>query len=135
VYGQGGAVDPYQTQRGQLETVGIRVQSSEPTRTEYHTWYFLATLDSADRWQQVVRVDVNASSGTRISLPDNARKSDVIRIRDKRAGSAAPGSAGRFDNKSGSIGSSVPASSRSYPPLATGSCCELRSRKYTSSAR
>lgn len=48
----------------------VRVQSTEPTRTEYHTWYFLATVDSADRWQQVVRVDVNASSGAQVSLPD-----------------------------------------------------------------
>jgi len=48
----------------------VRVQAAEPTRTEYHTWYFLATLDSADRWQQVVRVSVNASSGAQASLPD-----------------------------------------------------------------
>ncbi len=48
----------------------VRVQTSEPTRTEYHTWYFLATLDSADRWQQVVRVSVNASSGAQASFPD-----------------------------------------------------------------
>lgn len=48
----------------------VRVQSSEPTRTEYHAWYFLATLDSADRWQQVVRVDVNAATGAEVQLPD-----------------------------------------------------------------
>lgn len=48
----------------------VRVQSAEPTRTEYHAWHFLATLDSADRWQQVVRVGVNAFSGARASLPD-----------------------------------------------------------------
>ena len=48
----------------------VRVQATEPTRTEYHTWYFLATLDSADRWQQVVRVDVNAASGAAVRLPD-----------------------------------------------------------------
>ncbi len=48
----------------------VRVQASEPARTEYHTWYFLATLDSADRWQQVVRVSVNASTGAQAQLPD-----------------------------------------------------------------
>lgn len=48
----------------------VRVQAAEPTRTEYHTWYLLATLDSADRWQQVVRVNVNASSGAQVPLPD-----------------------------------------------------------------
>lgn len=48
----------------------VRVQAAEPTRTEYHTWYFLATLDSADRWQQVVRVNVNASTGAEVPLLD-----------------------------------------------------------------
>ena len=48
----------------------VRVQSAAPTRTEYHIWYFLATLDSADRWQQVVRVSVNTSSGAQVSFPD-----------------------------------------------------------------
>jgi hypothetical protein len=48
----------------------VRVQAAEPTRAEYHTWYFLATLDSADRWQQVVRVSVNVSSGAQASLPE-----------------------------------------------------------------
>jgi hypothetical protein len=48
----------------------VRVQSAEPVRTEYHTWFFLATVDSADRWQQVMRVTVNASSGARVPLPD-----------------------------------------------------------------
>ena len=48
----------------------VRVRSAEPARTEYHTWFFLATLDSADRWQQVVRVTLNASSGARVPFPD-----------------------------------------------------------------
>lgn len=48
----------------------VRVLSAEPTRTEYHTWYFLGTLDSAERWQQVVRVSVNASSGAQAQIPD-----------------------------------------------------------------
>ncbi len=48
----------------------VRVKDAKPTRTEYHTWYFLVTLDSADRWQQVMRVSVNASSGAQVSFPD-----------------------------------------------------------------
>jgi hypothetical protein len=48
----------------------VRVQAAEPARTEYHTWFFLATLDSADRWQQVVRVTLNASSGARVRFTD-----------------------------------------------------------------
>ncbi len=48
----------------------VEVQSAEPTRTEYHTWYFLATLDSADRWQQVMRVCVNAATGAEVQTTD-----------------------------------------------------------------
>ncbi len=48
----------------------VRVQAAEPTRAEYHTWYFLATFDSADRWQQVVRVTVNATTHAEVQLPD-----------------------------------------------------------------
>lgn len=48
----------------------VRVQAAEPTRTEYHTWYFLATLDSADRWQQVVRVNVDATTDAEVPIPD-----------------------------------------------------------------
>lgn len=48
----------------------VRVQAAEATRLEYHLWYFLATLDSADRWQQVVRVNVNTLSRAAIRLPD-----------------------------------------------------------------
>lgn len=48
----------------------VRVRAAEPARTEYHTWYFLATLDSTDRWQQVVRVCVNASTGAEVQFPN-----------------------------------------------------------------
>jgi hypothetical protein len=48
----------------------VRVQSATPVQIEYHVWYFLATLDSADRWQQVVRVNVNASTQAEVGLPD-----------------------------------------------------------------
>ncbi len=56
----------------------VRVQSAEPTRAEYHTWYFLATLDSADRWQQVVRVDVNALTSAQIQLPDPMHAGAIV---------------------------------------------------------
>lgn len=48
----------------------VRVQTTAPTRTEYHTWYLLATLDSADRWQQVVRVSVNVATSAQVRLLD-----------------------------------------------------------------
>ncbi len=56
----------------------VRVQAAEPTRTEYHTWYFLATLDSSDRWQQIVRVSVNASTGGQVQLPDMIETGDAL---------------------------------------------------------
>lgn len=48
----------------------VRVQQVLPVRTEYHTWYFRAALDSADRWEQVVAVTVNANSGAAVAMPD-----------------------------------------------------------------
>jgi hypothetical protein len=56
----------------------VRVQATEPTRTEYHTWHFLATLDSADRWQQVVHVNLNASTGAEVQLPDLSETGAVL---------------------------------------------------------
>lgn len=56
----------------------VRVHSAEPTRTEYHTWYFLATLDSADRWQQVLRVSLNAATGAQAQLPDMVETGDSL---------------------------------------------------------
>jgi hypothetical protein len=56
----------------------VRVQAAEPTRTEYHTWYFLVTLDSADRWQQIVRVSVNAATGAEVQLPDLSATGAVL---------------------------------------------------------
>jgi len=56
----------------------VRVLGAEPSRAEYHNWYFLTTLDSADRWQQVVRVSLNASSGAHVSIPDTLDV-DVVR--------------------------------------------------------
>ena len=48
----------------------VRLCESAPERTEYHTWYFQATLDSADRWEEVIPVTVNARSGSEVATPD-----------------------------------------------------------------
>lgn len=56
----------------------VRVQAAEPTRAEYHTWHFLATLDSADRWQQMVRVTVNAATQAEVQLPEPSDTDVVI---------------------------------------------------------
>jgi hypothetical protein len=48
----------------------VRVRQAEPARTEYHAWYFRAALDSAERWEEVVRTTINAASAAPVSLPD-----------------------------------------------------------------
>jgi hypothetical protein len=48
----------------------VRIQETQQTRVEYHTWYFVGTLDSADRWQQIVPVTINAASGTQVAMRD-----------------------------------------------------------------
>ncbi len=50
----------------------VRVQAAEPARVEYHTWYFMTTLDSADRWQQITRATINAATGAEVHLPELA---------------------------------------------------------------
>lgn len=55
----------------------VRVLGAEPTRAEYHTWYFLATLDSADRWQQVMHISVNAATCAQVQLPDVLTAADL----------------------------------------------------------
>ena len=48
----------------------VRVQQTIPARVEYHTWHFHARLDSADRWEELIRVTVNAQSGAEVELGD-----------------------------------------------------------------
>ncbi|MBK9127184.1 MAG: hypothetical protein IPM13_05220 [Phycisphaerales bacterium] len=50
----------------------VRVQAAEPARVEYHAWYFMTTLDSADRWQQITRATINAATGAEVHLPELA---------------------------------------------------------------
>ena len=48
----------------------VRVIGTEPQRVEYHTWYFLGALESEDRWEELVRIAINAASGAEVDLPD-----------------------------------------------------------------
>ena len=48
----------------------VVVRDARPARVEYHTWYFLASITSEDRWEDVFPVTVNARSGAAVSLPD-----------------------------------------------------------------
>jgi len=48
----------------------VVVRQCEPLRVEYHTWYFRARLDSADRWEELVAVTVNALSGAAVAIGD-----------------------------------------------------------------
>ena len=48
----------------------VRVQQTLPVRVEYHTWLFAATLDSADRWEELGNVTINATSGAQVPWGD-----------------------------------------------------------------
>ena len=48
----------------------VRVLGTEPQRIEYHAWYFLAALQSEDRWEELVRTTINSASGAEVDLPD-----------------------------------------------------------------
>lgn len=70
----------------------VRVHEAAATRAEYHTWYFLATIDSADRWQQVVRVNVNAATGAQVDLPDVVEMGEGLGdVSEVRSGAADTG--------------------------------------------
>jgi hypothetical protein len=51
----------------------VRVQQTLPVQVEYHTWFFAAVLDSADRWEDLVKVTINASSGAEVPWGDPFR--------------------------------------------------------------
>lgn len=48
----------------------VRVVDSQPTRIEYHTWWFHALLASEDRWESRLAVTVNAASAVEVEFPD-----------------------------------------------------------------
>jgi len=48
----------------------VRVDGVEAQRVEYHTWYFLAAVDSDDRWEELLSVTINSSSGAEVAIPD-----------------------------------------------------------------
>ncbi len=48
----------------------VRVAGTRQVRLEYHTWWFLASIASEDRWETRFAVTLNASSGVEVQLPD-----------------------------------------------------------------
>ncbi|MCC6127275.1 MAG: hypothetical protein IT426_20120 [Pirellulales bacterium] len=50
--------------------VRVRPRDISATSLEYHTWRFLATLASEDRWEALTTATVNAASGAVVDLPD-----------------------------------------------------------------
>ena len=48
----------------------VRVIDSQPTRIEYHTWWFHAVLASEDRWESRLAVTVNAPAAVEVEFPD-----------------------------------------------------------------
>ena len=52
--------------------VRVRVRSSRACEVEYPIWFFRVLLASEDRWEDVVRVTLNARSGAEVDLPELA---------------------------------------------------------------
>lgn len=48
----------------------VRVGTSEPTRIEYHTWWFHILLASEDRWESRLTITVNSSAAVEVDFPD-----------------------------------------------------------------
>lgn len=54
----------------------VRVRSSRPQETEYHSWYFRAALISEDRWEDILPTTLNSASGAQIPLPELTGRTD-----------------------------------------------------------
>lgn len=48
----------------------VVARDAKPASVEYHGWYFLASLASEDRWEDVVSVTINAASRACVRLPE-----------------------------------------------------------------
>ena len=48
----------------------VRVAATEPTRIEYHTWWFHVLLASEDRWESQIAMTVNACAAVEVGFPD-----------------------------------------------------------------
>ena len=56
----------------------VRVAGALPVRLAYHCWYFSAVVDSEDRWEDLVAVQVNAASGARVEFADPLTMVDAL---------------------------------------------------------
>ena len=48
----------------------VRVIDSQPTRIEYHTWWFHVALASEDRWESRLAVTINPPAAVEVEFPD-----------------------------------------------------------------
>ena len=48
----------------------VRVRAARPARLEYHCWHFSAAIDSEDRWEEIISIQINAATGGASELPD-----------------------------------------------------------------
>jgi len=67
----------------------VRVQQTLPVRVEYHTWHFAATMDSADRWQDIVQVTINSASGAHVPW-GNPFKHELLPIQESAPDANSP---------------------------------------------
>jgi hypothetical protein len=56
----------------------VRVAGSREVRAVYHFWYFGAQVDSEDRWEDLIMVQMNALTGAQVDLPDPLTMTDAL---------------------------------------------------------
>lgn len=50
----------------------VKVVKAVPEKVEYHFWWFMASIASEDRWEDLLEVAVNSSSGATLDIPADA---------------------------------------------------------------
>lgn len=48
----------------------VRVKGTSAERAEYHTWSFLASIQSEDRWEDLITLTLNAASGAEVAFAE-----------------------------------------------------------------
>ncbi len=63
----------------------VVVRNAGPRTVEYHTWRFLASIVSEDRWEDIIAATVNAESGALVTLADPLADPDLSPHRGQEA--------------------------------------------------
>lgn len=52
------------------QNVKVRMLDPKPVRVEYHVWYYFATLQSEDRYEDFFSIALNSETGGEVSIPE-----------------------------------------------------------------